>query len=97
MHLDNRIAMEPGSPARGQSVRIEYRGLLAESGADRIWMHCGFDSWSRPENISMVKTPQNSFSCITEVKGSKEMNFCFKDSADNWDNNSGQNWTVPIK
>jgi len=33
MHLDDRIALEPGSPAKGQNVRIEYRGLLAQSGA----------------------------------------------------------------
>ncbi|HOA35565.1 MAG TPA: carbohydrate-binding protein [Bacillota bacterium] len=97
MHLDDRISMEPGSPARGQSVRVEYRGLLAQSGADRIWMRCGFDGWNQVEDIYMSKTPQNSFSCVAEVKGTREMNFCFKDSANNWDNNSGQNWTAPIR
>jgi hypothetical protein len=97
MHLDDRIALEPGSPAKGQNVRIEYRGLLAQSGADQIWMHRGFDGWNKTEDICMSRTPQNSFSCNTEVRGNKEMNFCFKDSANNWDNNSGQNWTVPIR
>lgn len=28
MHLDHRISLEPGTPSRGDTVRLEYRGLL---------------------------------------------------------------------
>ncbi len=97
MHLDDRISMEPGTPAKGQEVRIEYRGLLAQSGADSVWMHCGFDGWSKTQDIYMNRTPHGSFSCTAPVQGTREMNFCFKDSADHWDNNNWQNWTATIK
>ncbi|MEW5784154.1 MAG: carbohydrate-binding protein [Bacillota bacterium] len=97
MHYDDRISLEPGSPSKGQTVKLEYRGLLAQSGADSVWLHCGFDGWSQLQDIPMSRTYGGSFSCTAEVRGNKEMNFCFKDSANHWDNNNGHNWTVPIK
>lgn len=96
MHLDDRISMEPGNPRRGQKVSIEYRGLLAQSGADNIWMHCGFDGWKNATDIPMNQSVQKTFSCDAKIQGKREMNFCFKDSADNWDNNSGNDWTCRI-
>lgn len=45
----------------------------------------------------MERTPQGNFVCTTKIQGTREMNFCFKDSANNWDNNSGWNWTCKIK
>lgn len=97
MHLDDRISMEPGNPAKGEDVRVEYRGLLAKSGADSVWLHCGFDGWNQVQDIHMNHTPQDSFYCTVKAQGSREMNFCFKDSADHWDNNSGWNWAAQIK
>ena len=97
MHYEHRIAVEPRAPARGQTVRVEYRGLLAQSGADSIWMHCGFDGWNKVQDVNMSRSGYNNFSCTTKVEGGKEMNLCFKDSADHWDNNSGHNWTIPIR
>ncbi|HOP69064.1 MAG TPA: carbohydrate-binding protein, partial [Bacillota bacterium] len=86
-----------GTPSRGDTVRLEYRGLLKESGADRVWLHYGFDGWKNPCYQQMERTPQGNFVCTTKIQGTREMNFCFKDSANNWDNNSGWNWTCKIK
>lgn len=97
MHLDNRISLEPGTPKKGDQVRVEYRGLLANSGADNVWLHCGVDGWNRTKDIYMPRTPQGTFACTAEAEGARELNFCFKDSANNWDNNNGWNWAVPIK
>ncbi len=97
MHLDQRIFMEPGSPKKGDTVRLEYRGLLKESGADSVWLRCGFDGWSNTQDIYMNRTPYGDFACNLQVQGTREMNFCFKDSAEHFDNNNGQNWNIPIK
>ncbi len=97
MHRDDRISMEPGTPSKGDRVKIEYRGLLAQSGADSVWLHCGFDGWKSTKDIQMERTLNGAFSCHTEVLGNREMNLCFKDSADHWDNNNGYNWNVTIK
>lgn len=96
MHLDDRISMEPGSPRKGQKVRIEYRGILMQSGADNLWLHCGFDNWKNEQDIVMDRTAEGTFSCNTSIEGKNEMNFCFKDSANNWDNNNGNDWTCKI-
>lgn len=96
MHLDDRISLEPGTPQKGQPVRIEYRGLLANSGADSVWMHYGYDGWSQVKDIPMVRTPEGNFSCVVEAEANNELNFCFKDSANNFDNNDGYNWSVPV-
>ncbi len=96
MHLDDRISLEPGTPKKGQQVRIEYRGLLAQDGADSVWMRCGSDGWKGVQDIPMARTPHGSFSCVTEAQGSREMNLCFKDSADHWDNNNGLDWTFRV-
>ena len=97
MHYDDRIAIEPGTPSKGDNVIVEYRGLLAQSGADSVWLHCGYDGWNKTQDIHMSRHAHGGFSCSTQVQGSKEMNICFKDSANHWDNNNGQNWTIPVK
>jgi len=96
MHFDDRISLEPGTPKKGERVRIEYRGLLAQSGADTIWAHKGIDGWSQVYDIPMERTPEGNFACETEAKADREINMCFKDSADNWDNNNGQNWNFSV-
>ncbi len=97
MHLDDRISLEPGSPKRGQKMTVEYRGLLAQSGADNLWMHYGFDGWKNEGELPMEPTSDGNFTCQTEVQGKKEFNFCFKDSANNWDNNNGHDWYCKIE
>ena len=97
MHLDNRISLEPGSLKRGQKVRVEYRGILANEGADNLWMHYGYDGWKNQQDIPMETTPEGTFACQTEINGKKEMNFCFKDSANNFDNNNGHDWSCRIE
>ncbi len=96
MHLDDRISMEPGSPRKGQQVRLEYQGLLMHSGADAVWMHYGFDGWKNVRDQVMARSPQGIFHCTAEIIGGREMNFCFKDSAGNWDNNNGQDWLARL-
>ncbi len=96
MHLDDRISMEPGSPRKGQQARFEYRGLLMRGGADAVWMHYGFDGWKNVRDQKMERGPYGTFHCTAEILGSQEVNFCFKDSANNWDNNSGQNWIARL-
>ncbi|MFY9114078.1 MAG: carbohydrate-binding protein [Dethiobacteria bacterium] len=96
MHLDDRISLEPGNPRRGQKVSVEYQGLLMQSGADSVWMHCGFDGWKNAMDIPMNRSVHGAFACDAKIQGNREMNFCFKDSADNWDNNNGNDWTCKI-
>lgn len=74
-------------------VTICYHGLLAKSGADEVYLHYGFgDRWLDTHTEKMHRTPDGWEKNI-KIKYD-QLNFCFKDSANNWDNNSGYNWIV---
>lgn len=93
---DDRIAIEPFPVRKGQSVNIAYRGLLAKSGADQVYLHYGHDGWQSPVTIAMSWQPDGSAVATLPCNAQREINFCFKDSANNWDNNSGWNWKCDV-
>ncbi|WP_334110727.1 carbohydrate-binding protein [Thermodesulfitimonas autotrophica] len=94
--LDNRVDVTPSPAVRGRDVMIRYNGLLAKSGADRVYVHYGFDGWKNVNTAEMRREPDGSFAISLPVQGTSELNFCFKDSANNWDNNNGWNWASDI-
>ncbi|NLT94638.1 MAG: hypothetical protein GXW85_03735 [Clostridia bacterium] len=89
------ISVEPKIPELGEEVQISYNGPLAQNGAGQIYLHFGYGSdWHNSEDIPMQMTP-NGWTCKI-VPEDRELNFCFRDEANNWDNNDGSNWTVTI-
>ncbi|MDA8235491.1 MAG: carbohydrate-binding protein [Clostridia bacterium] len=77
-------------------VTVVYDGLLAQSGANQVFLHCGFgNDWHNQEDISLFKTSRG-WEYTFKVKDTHTLNFCFKDSANNWDNNNGRNWSYNI-
>ncbi|HAP93071.1 MAG TPA: hypothetical protein DCM26_00405 [Desulfotomaculum sp.] len=76
-------------------ANIIYNGLLAKSGADQVYLHYGFGdpkNWYSTNTIRMDKDSKGWDKTLRLQNN--QMSFCFKDSANNWDNNSGFNWTV---
>lgn len=95
---DDRISCNPEPARSGETVEIEYRGLLQNSGAGQIYLHYSFDSWNRPaQTVPMGKRDDGSFSAAIRADGEHEINFCFKDAVDNWDNNNGRDWTLHLQ
>jgi hypothetical protein len=91
------IKAEPTS-SDGKSVKIIYDGLLAKSGADRVFLHLGIGkrtAWKDINDIHLDRTNKGWESSAIKVKD--QLNFCFKDSANNWDNNQGENWSYIIE
>ena len=74
-----------------------YSGLLAKSGADWGFAHVGYGSgkWSNIRDIEMNRQGEQFVTQIKMEPGDM-FNVCFKDSANNWDNNSGNNWSTRI-
>lgn len=92
---DERVYVEPARPERKGKVRIGYHGLLAGCGADRVYLHYGFDGWKDVRTVPMNRF-MDGFMASVPVEGFEEIDFCFRDSAGNWDNNSGWNWRAEI-
>lgn len=76
-------------------VTIVYNGLLAKSGASQVYLHSGFgNNWSHAYDHRMEPTP-NGWEKTIQMESS-DLNFCFKDSANNWDNNNARNWLFTL-
>lgn len=76
-----------------KTLKVCYHGLLEKSGAQEMYAHYGYGSkWKAPSYVKLTRTT-TGFEGEIPVKESKEpVNICFKDGADNWDNNCGWNY-----
>lgn len=85
------------NPAFGNLVNIAYNGLLSKSGAEQVYLHCGYSdpkNWREINTVKMERTPRGWEQSVH--MRNHTMAFCFKDSANNWDNNNGYNWIVRV-
>ncbi|MFZ5643996.1 MAG: carbohydrate-binding protein [Bacillota bacterium] len=81
----------------GKEVRIKYKGLLASSGATDVVCHYGFGEvgkWQSIGNANMERTFDGWETSVSMQD--TQLNFCFRDIADNWDNNNGLNWIYKL-
>ncbi|MCR4427314.1 MAG: carbohydrate-binding protein [Firmicutes bacterium] len=84
----------------GEKVTVKYNGLLAQSGADAVYLHAGFGQrdWHHVSDLPMTQEKPGVWSTTVSLDPNEtsRFNFCFKDRANNWDNNYGLNWSVEI-
>ena len=76
--------------------KITYSGLLSKSGAQNVVGVFGVGSNQQWENVSEMSLKNDNtglFSANVPIEEGKNINFAFKDSSENWDNNSGRNYT----
>lgn len=82
---------------QASDITVYYNGLLDKSGASQVYLHAGFgdpNQWHNTEDYRMQRTPEGwkkTFNMEDNI-----VTFCFRDSANNWDNNNGNNWTFKI-
>ncbi len=95
-YINNGVYITPQEVTTGDKLRISYDGLLAKFGATDVFAHIGYGSkWDNVQDIKMSKTPVG-FEATLPVTKSMPLYVCFKDSAENWDNNSGKNYTFDV-
>jgi hypothetical protein len=95
-YMSNGVSISPAIPTAGEKVKIMYDGLLAKSGATHVYAHVGFGAaWDNLYDYQMDKT-STGFEATVPVMDADTMNLCFKDCANNWDNNSGKNYSFDI-
>lgn len=95
-YLENGIILTPAVPAKGETSLVVYNGLLAKNGAEKVYIHVGFgDEWKKSTDYKMIKTGEG-FEVSVPVAIANTMNMCFKDNANNWDNNAGENYSFSV-
>jgi len=93
---DNGVLLSKKTLYSGDKIKVSYTGLLAQSGAQSVFLYVGFgNDWKKCSLIPM-KLEQGIFSVEFDILECKNFGICFKDSAENWDNNSGENYVFSI-
>ena len=89
---NREVEIEP----EGRKLRLSYNGLLAKSGAQDVYAAVSYgdnENWKNVKYYPMGKTEQNTFEALLPIKKNTNLNVAFKDGADHWDNNSGNNYS----
>lgn len=80
-----------------KSVKITYDGLLSKSGADKVYAFYGYDDMWSNQDVQEMHRGTNGFEAIIPTgKNNHCVNVAFKDSANNWDNNSNRNYSFIV-
>ncbi|MCX7709069.1 MAG: carbohydrate-binding protein [Clostridia bacterium] len=97
MYYESGVIITPNVVAEGDNATVTYKGLLKKSGADSVYMHVGYgEDWRSSRSIQMTRT-HDGFEAKLPVTEYDKLNIAFKDSADNWDNNSGRNYRFEVQ
>ena len=78
------------------TIRLVYSGILAKNAAENLYAVVGYGNnlaWEDTQHYPMHKVSNEEFELMLPVKRSGNINIAFKDAADNWDNNSGMNYS----
>jgi hypothetical protein len=93
-YKSNGITIKPATFSVGDKIKLTYTGLLSECGAEEIFAHIGWgEAWENLDDIKMSKT-KSGFTATISVDSMSQLNLCFKDAMNNWDNNNGSNYTI---
>lgn len=96
MTINDKIYFEADTLSEGITTKIVYKGKLYEEGAEDIYMHFGYGLlWENLQEIKLDKY-QDYYQADITLANIGDINFCFRDANNNWDNNEGQNYSATI-
>lgn len=95
---DDGVHVAPVPVTALSEVTVSYGGLLAKSGAEKVYLHCGEGPgpWTNVRDVPMQRGPAGDWFVRVEVGESPTFEFCFHDGEGNWDNNNGADWSVTV-
>ena len=95
--VENKIYFDTETLTEGRTAKLTYKGTLAENGAEEIYVHYGFGLlWENLQEAKLEKVSEGTFEADIYLASCENINFCFRDGNNNWDNNQAQNYTAPI-
>lgn len=80
----------------GDRLKLKYSGLLPKSGAPEVYAVVSYGDnrqWDRENYYRMNNNGRGTFEVSLPVTDNMDINVAFKDGANNWDNNSGKNYS----
>lgn len=96
MELVKNIFFNTDKIVEGSKLKISYVGYLFQNGSEEVYLHYGFGlNWDYLSDVKMEKT-ELGFQCEIDILEGETLNLCFRNNANVWDNNFGQNFVFPI-
>lgn len=96
MTIGEKIFFDTDKLTEGRTAKLVYGGPLVEAGATEVYVHFGFGLlWNNLQELKLDKVGDCYETEIT-MSSCEDINFCFRDGNNNWDNNNAQNYTAPI-
>lgn len=97
MELVKNIFFNTDKLIENSNVKISYTGKLFQNNSEEVFIHYGFGiNWDDINEIKMVKT-ELGFQAEINLLSHDTLNFCFRNSDDEWDNNDSKNYIFPIE
>jgi hypothetical protein len=98
----DRVEISPDPPVAGQPMTLSYTSTLGPLGNPAaVYLHQGWDGWSPVVSPDLALSPGGEpgvwTGTITPPASASLWDFVFTDGAGNWDNNSGQDWHIPLQ
>ncbi|MBP5426488.1 MAG: carbohydrate-binding protein [Clostridiales bacterium] len=97
MYEQNGLFLSKQKMAVGDEITVGYKGLLLTSGAQQVYMRIGYgEMWDGCEDMPMMFS-DGMFKIKFKLKKEGQLGMAFRDPAENWDNNSGQNYNFNVE
>lgn len=97
MELVKNIFFNTDKLLENTNIKVSYTGSLFQNNSEEIYLHYGFDEdWKDVNEIKMEKTDLG-FQAELYLPEYQTLNFCFKNSNNEWDNNQNCNYSFPIE
>ncbi len=97
MELFRNIFFNTDKVVENTNVKVTYAGKLFQNGSEDVMVHYGFgENWEDAQDLQMQKS-ELGFQADIYVKPNTKLNFCFRNSAGEWDNNEGSNYAFKIE
>lgn len=97
--LPGGVVVDPTPITAGEEITVFYNGMLAQGGADQIYLRVGYGSvgeWHRVQDFRMSRTGWGWIKTFEVPYDEDRLNFCFRCNENKWDNNGGLNWSYAI-
>ena len=93
MELLKNIFFNTDKLIENSVVKISYTGKFFQDNSNtELYIHYGFGLlWENVNEIKMEKT-ELGYQALIYLNGQDSLNFCFKNSNGEWDNNGGKNY-----
>ena len=97
MELVKNVFFNTDKLVENTKVKISYVGVLFQGNSEEVYIHYGFGpNWNNVNEVKMEKT-ELGFQAEIDLLSGDTLNFCFRNSKNEWDNNGGQNYVFPIE